>query len=785
MNTPTIAVLAAFALSSACLSPGSVAGQSQSIDEATGAIDVDYARYLSKHDVVFNHPITNPVYGSTVGNGRIGAMVWNKDGLTLQVSGVDTSEQTAFSAGLIHLYTDPGMDTSYSRFQQRLSLYDGTLTTRYDADRTVTVMGSPDSEVIGIHVSDARPGVRGVILDLSIWDVSKLEGDDVGNIDTWRSVATYAGKAGIGLSRGQKDADNFGYTLAATVQGSSFTSESIDANTVRLTIAPSSSYTIWVACASRLNAPNHDSVAQASALLNSVELKGYAATVMGYRQWWHTFWQKSFIQYSNSAQDGDYLENLYYLYTYIIAAGSYANYPFHFINGDFSATGDANSTKWSVGYWYWNQRDIYNSFLASNHPEILHTFNRLYSRNFEALAAYTRRKYLIEGVWVPETMGWDGNARHTDGSPWTKGILSTGAEVAENMYAEYKYTNDSAYLRETVYPFVRAVAQFYTNKLTRNAHSGKYYIARSNAHETYWDVQNAITDLAAIRTVFPIAIHVSDCLGLDLDVRSNWKYILDNLAGYPVVDDGSHYAPHDPPAAKNHNTENITSELIWPYSLTGIGAPDYHMALDGWMRRPYPYSNIWANDPIQAARLGLGDETLKGMKHLISTYQSYPNGLTNDANGNFEYLGTHLSAINESLLQSYNDRIRVFPAPPSDPGFVGKFTLLAQGGFLVSSEYDSGRIKYVALKSLYGNPVTLENPWGSETVRVSRAVGNIELLTTAQRELTFDTSSNTVYLVEQLVRPVRGYRHKQLSGKANDDAKRLTGTSATLGSFLN
>lgn len=755
---------------------------SQSIDTNTGTLDVDRAGYLSKHDVVFNRPITSPVHGSTIGNGRVGAMVWNSSGLNMQVSGIDASEETAFSAGLIHLYTDPGMDTSYARFQQRLSLYDGVLTTKYDANRTVTVMASPNSEIIGIHVSDTRPGVSLVTLDLSIWDVTRLEGGDVPNIDTWRSVTMFADSTAVGLSRGQRDPNNFGYTLAATVQGSRFATRSIDANTTRLVIAPSSAYTIWLVCASRLNAPGHDSVAQARALLNAVATRGYTATLRDYEDWWHAFWQKSFVQYSNSARDNDYLENLYYLYTYIIAAGSYANYPFHFINGDFSAVEDSKSSKWSVAYWHWNQRDIYGSFFASNHPEIEHVYNDLYSRNFGNLVAHTRKKYGIDGIWVPETMGWDGNARYTDGSDWTKNILSTGAEVAENMYAEYQYTNDAAYLQTTVYPFVKAIAQFYSGKLARSD-KGQYYVATSSAHETYWGVQNAITDLAAIRGVFPIAIQTSEDLGLDAKMRERWQIVLDNLAPYPLAEEGSRYAPHDPPPAESHNAENITSELLWPYGVTGIDATDYKMALNGWINRPYPYSNIWSSDAIQAARLGRGDDVLSGLTRMIQTFQSYPNGLTNDANGNFEYLGAHLAAINESLLQSYDGKIRVFPALPQNTGFVGRFTLLAKGGFLVSSECARGDIKYVALKSLYGNPAVILNPWGSEPVRVRRAVDSIALLTTAEREFTIETRVQGVYIIERLSRPLSSFTHTRLSGTANNDGKRLAGTSATLGSF--
>jgi alpha-L-fucosidase 2 len=143
-------------------------------NSATGTVNVDYASYMSKHDIVYNRPNTNPLYGLTVGNGRMGAMAWQNNGLTMQVSGVDASQQTAYGAGMVNLQTTPAIDSGYSTFQQRLSLYDGTLTTKYDSNRTVTVMGSPNSEVMGIHVDDSRGGVQAVQLDLSLWDVSNL-----------------------------------------------------------------------------------------------------------------------------------------------------------------------------------------------------------------------------------------------------------------------------------------------------------------------------------------------------------------------------------------------------------------------------------------------------------------------------------------------------------------------------------------------------------------------------------------------------------------------------------
>ncbi|MET7403187.1 discoidin domain-containing protein [Dactylosporangium sp. NPDC005572] len=771
-----VALVAAGLGAAAPAAPVLASSTDAAFNSSTGSMNVNYAGYLSKHDIVYNRPNTNPLHGLTVGNGRTGAMVWAQNGLTAQVSGVDLSQQSAFAAGMLNFNTSPSLDSGSSAFQQRLSLYDGTLTTKYDANRTVTVMGSPNSEVMGIHVDDTRGGVSSATLELSLWDPNSVGNSaDVPNLTTWRTVSTGSDSSGAWFSRGQADPNNFGYTFAATVEGAAYSASVVSGTRVRLSITPTSSYTIWFTAASRINSPGLDSVAQARSQLASVKSTGYNATVANYRNWWHDFWARSFVQYSNSAGDADYLENVYYLSTYMIAAGGYGNYPVHFINGVFRATGD--QTKWSNGYWYWNQRDVYNSFLASNHADMMAVFNRLYSRNFTALRAYTQTRYGTDSLWVPETMGWDGNARGTINSDFVNDTYSTGTEAAYNMYLQYRYTNDLAYLRDVAYPYMREALRFYQNRFTLV--NGKYQMLSSNAHETYWDVRNAVTDLAAVRLLAPLTIQASQQLGLDSGLRAGWQSLVDNLWPYQIADNA--YLPHDPPSAQIRNGENVSLELVWPYDRTGIGFPDYQTAVNTWNVRPFPYGNVWANDHVHAARLGLGDQAFNGMRTMLQKYQNYPNGMTSNTNGVFEYLGIHLAAMNESLLQSYNDKIRVFPAVPTDSSFVGKFTLLAKDGFLVSSEREAGEIKYVGIRSQFGNQARVVNPWGNQQVQVRRTSDNAVLQTSTAAELTFATTANTVYLVERTAKPLTSYSATTLTGTQNNDAKSLRNTASVLG----
>jgi hypothetical protein len=292
-------------------------------------------------------------------------------------------------------------------------------------------------------------------------------------------------------------------------------------------------------------------------------------------------------------------------------------------------------------------------------------------------------------------------------------------------------------------------------------------------------VKNAITDLAAVRAMFPVVIALAKKLNVDANLQTQWQDVLTNIVAYPQ--DATTYLPHEGTTAQERNGENVSCELIWPYNVTGIGAPDYDRAVATWKARPNPYDNVWANDAIQAARLGLGKEAFDGMKIMLQKYQSYTNGMTNNTNGVFEYLGVHILVVNESLLQSYNDKIRVFPAIPPDDTMVTRFTLLAQGGHLVSSEREGGEIKYVGLKSQLGQPATLVNPWGNEAAQVIKLSDGSKVTTTGTGELTFATEAGQIYVLERTAKPFSGFEYAHITGEASAGQKALPGTSCKIG----
>ncbi|MBW8325096.1 MAG: hypothetical protein K0M50_10070 [Prolixibacteraceae bacterium] len=158
----------------------------------------------------------------------------------------------------------------------------------------------------------------------------------------------------------------------------------------------------------------------------------------------------------------------------------------------------------------------------------------------------------------------------------------------------------------------------------------------------------------------------------------------------------------------------------------------------------------WDPVPIVLARLGLAKELDVDLARFPSRWQIYCNGwghwgMENEINKDAEWFFRtntvkdvssdekfplrmwpfrHMSmesmsvlatAMNESLLQSYNGILRIFPAFPDNKS--GRFTLHAEGGFIVSAEIRSGEIQWICVKSLAGNSFKLQLPWGKAVVQ--------------------------------------------------------------------
>ena len=764
-------------------------------DAQSGRVAVDMGAFLSQHDVVYRALPTRPYpQAMPVANGRVGAMVWQENGLTMQVHAVDAAPHSSYSQARVRISSEPKVEVE--DFEQRLRLYDGDQTVRYNASVSARLFGVPGTELLGVAVRDTRKIARTVTVDVNVWG-NGLSFRDSGSLvpEAWKTCTPFVDQqAGcLGITRGISALEPFGYTFAACAEGAPTTLQVVDDNHLRITLAltpETTEYVVWFSTATVQSARDGDSKALAQRELS--QAKGNLAQLEAKsKAWWHAFWERSFMCYRDGTPESDYLENLYYVSHYLLAGAGHAKFPIHFISGVYRC--DYDRARWIAGYWHFNERALYNGLLASNRLDIFQRYIDFYLRLMPAMQTYTHNVFGFThgALKTTETVRWDGypfkdksatldrKLTHFFYSPYVDHIFSTGPEVAHNMWRYYQYSKDLTML-ERCYPYLEAVAQFIAQWVRYDEQSGLYRLEDSNSLENWWRVPNATPDNAAIRAILPKFIEVYGILGRrhNAALVAKCKDILEKLEPISLVRGENRYAPYNIYAkhVRNMNMQNPELEVIYPHEITGIGYPDYATARNTYAKREFASRiNIWTVDGVQAARLGMGDEAERVLKAMTARNQSYACGLSADGNGVLESDGYHILTMNEMFLQSYDGVLRVFPAVPSRKTFSGAFTLLAQGGFLVSAEHREGAVQYVAIKSQHGGAVTLANPWETPSVNVNGTPKKAD----PQGRIIFETEAGKTYLIENPTSTLQGKPFAPFTGTPN--ATRKTFRNRSLG----
>ena len=235
-------------------------------------------------------------------------------------------------------------------------------------------------------------------------------------------------------------------------------------------------------------------------------------------------------------------------------------------------------------------------------------------------------------------------------------------------------------------------------------------------------------------------------------------WVRNRFAGRP---DKSYYGIPDPELApvfpagviglKDKGSE-LFNAAVTQVRLHPATAPAADSAKPGTMAGSGDLCMGWCPYPIALARLGLADELADELVNSVSTWQYYPQGFghygpfnvfTPDVEQRWrlnaqvrdsssttkppatfpfptwpfrhfdnEAMPIVSAAINEMLLQSYDGVIRVCPAVPAK--WDVRFTLAAQGGFLISAERAAGAVRWVAVESRAGGMCRIERPWSGE-----------------------------------------------------------------------
>jgi len=757
-----------------------------------GHLTVDYASFLSRNDIVYLSPPREGWEGLPLGNGRLGAQAWQPDGLTFQLN-TPLSGVYGGAIARIHLGAEPGPLTGLRSYEQRLSLCRAAVTTHSrhtNGERDVAAFIPADADALVLEVADTRPDAR-----------HRVE------MEVWRSSASLRVADGILLLTdalklaGEPD---YRFAIALGLDDPKAAARGLAALG---TAAPR--FVAYAAFAATRD-PRADVAAEAMGKLAELRRRGLAAVRQAHEAAWAAFWAKSILHLHSADGVADYLENLWHIHLYAMACGSRGEVPPKFNGGLW--TDDRDLREWGAAFWHWNTQETYWPLYAANHLDLLRPYYDMYFGMLPTVRAWTKEMYGLDGAQFQETIPFNGRM-----GKWptvrgvhprvpvptqfahTNAILSSSAEIAMQFWWAWLYTGDEAFLRDRAYPLMKEATLFYLGYLEKDK-QGRYIIWPSNAHETYWRVQNPATDLAAVRYLFPAVLRAAETLNCDPDLRARCREALDHLAPYPLDPKTGAILPFEPQPGEKIEVSNAENPELFPigvFPLIALGSPDYALALKTFHARKHVNTSGWTTDSICAARLGIADDEASrrlfpgwtpadrngwGIERLLPNhaelYQDHPNGLM-DYYGRepaihpyLEGSGTFATACGEMLLQSWDGVIRVAIALPR--AWNAKFTLLAMGGFLVSAECEGGKVLYVAIESQRGGEARLANPFeGPALVRQ----GDQTLLRSADSMFSFPTTAGGTYLVVPESQPDAARGRPVLTGTANAAPKRLSPAS--------
>ena len=445
--------------------------------------------------------------------------------------------------------------------------------------------------------------------------------------------------------------------------------------------------------------------------------------------WWNNFYGKSFVEIPNKV-----LEKEFYGSLYLLACCSRTNEAAPGLWGNWIFENPAWFGDYTLNY---NYETPFYMACQTNHPELADCYD----------------KPVID--WVPNAQaeakanGWTGAYYRvhigplpngsTDMNEWNQ--KSIGAWAATDMIMHYYYTHDLTYAQK-IYSTLQQMAVFWQDYLHWDG--TRYVILNDAQQEGDANPQtNGVMSLGLVRFLLKAVIDISTDLNLDTASRAIWQDRLSKLSAYPTfIRNGVTVFRWTEVGDDWVGGNDIGAQHIYPGSQIGLGSDSALLAIgknmiDQMARWQGGGGNVTFFPA--AVRVGYNPATILSQLNTWVSNNTFPNLHTHEGGGGIENFNTVPATLCEMFMQTFQDTIRLFDDWPSNT--YAKFgDLMAYGGFLVSSDMETGGVQYMRVVSNKGRNFTFYNPWPGQTLRVYR--NGIDSGTVAGKVVTLRTSVN-------------------------------------------
>ncbi|MFI1092577.1 glycosyl hydrolase family 95 catalytic domain-containing protein [Streptomyces sp. NPDC020917] len=493
--------------------------------------------------------------------------------------------------------------------------------------------------------------------------------------------------------------------MATTVVGGG---SAISSNTLSLTLTPGTTSTIVTGFGA--STETADWQGAADALVSSLTPADVSKLDRAHQAWWRRYWSKSYVEIPDKA-----VERSWYGSLYLLGSAEHGNSYSPGLWGPWIT----RNMNWNGGYFTnYNDEAAFYPGLSTNHIDQVSAFDQPVL-DFVPAGLSRAASNGYKGVLFPVSLAPRGG---TSANTY-QAQKSDAVYMASTMVMHYEYTHDAKYAAK-VYPFLKQVGLFWQDYLVKDS-TGTYndYNDASQENAPY-PASNPNHVLGLIHLLMGGLIDMSGALGQDTSLVPTWNDINTHLAPLPTM-------------ARNNQTvfretseglgwvddgNDVALQAVYPGLRVGLDSPaDLQQTARntiGQLARWHDY-NAPATFYAAAAMVGYNPDTIMANLHQEATTYSYNNLAVHHGGGGLENLNVTTSGLDEMLLQSHQDDIKVFADWPSNTS--AKFgDLRAWGGFLISSSISNNKVQYIRAESQAGGSFTFTNPWPGQKVEVYR-----------------------------------------------------------------
>ena len=464
-------------------------------------------------------------------------------------------------------------------------------------------------------------------------------------------------------------------------------------------------------------------------------------------RWWTEFWNRSWITASDNTlpaeereksvapaeagkrgeKDGAFIvAQSYNISRYLMACQGRGKYQTQFNGGIFTVpfpdyrANDGSLFKederdWGNRFTFQNQRLMYWCMPTAGDFDLMRPFFNYYFSILDLRKAITKAWFGHDGAYYRENTqltGWEiddvpqkpsGKPPRTEkGKPLPEGWyhhyhFNSGMEMTAMALEYYLYTENAAFLRDTLAPLAREVLTFYALHYERDG-KGKLYFYPSQVLETWWDAANPMPDVAGINWLVSELLKLKDLPQQDKKLYERLKKQLPDI---PIdQEDGKKFLLPAATYKKDiRNSENGELYAVFPYPLFGIVAGNAEIVAETMERRLNKNSmdyRCWSQDQIQYACAGMGKEAAEGLVHRWTTYSKYLRfpfygKESPDYVPDFDHNGSGSIALQKMLVQESGDKIFLLPA--WIPAWDATFKLRLRRNTIIQGSVKNGKLE--------------------------------------------------------------------------------------------